>query len=47
VIGPIHTFEYWGLQDRPALVIGADVLRNFDKVALDLRRNEVRFRIGR
>lgn len=47
VIGDIHTFEYWGLQDRPAIVIGADVLRTFDSVAIDLKRNEVRFRIGR
>lgn len=47
VIGDIHTFKYWGLQDRPAVVIGADVLRTFDSVAIDLKRNEVRFRIGR
>ncbi|ADG11392.1 aspartyl protease [Caulobacter segnis] len=45
VIGSIHTFEYWGLQDRPAIVIGTDVLRTFDKVSIDLRRNEVRFRL--
>lgn len=45
VIGSIHTFEYWGLQDRPAMVIGTDVLRTFDRVAIDLRRNEVRFRL--
>lgn len=45
VIGSIHTFAYWGLQDRPAMVIGTDVLSGFDRVAIDLRRNEVRFRL--
>lgn len=45
VIGPIHTFEYWGIQDVPAIVIGTDVLRTFDQVALDMKRNEVRFRL--
>lgn len=46
VIGAIHTFEYWGVEDRPAVVIGTDVLRAFDSVAIDLKRNEVRFRAG-
>jgi len=45
VLGPIHTFDYWGLQTQPAIVIGTDVLRAFDTVAIDIRRNEVRFRV--
>ena len=44
VIGAIHTFDYWGLQNQPAIVIGTDVLRAFDTVAIDIKRNEVRFR---
>lgn len=45
VMGPIHTFEFWGLQNQPAIVIGTDVLRAFDSVAIDMRRSEVRFRV--
>lgn len=45
IVGPIHTFDYWGLGDRPAIVIGADLLRGFDTVAIDFKRNEVRFRV--
>jgi hypothetical protein len=42
-MGPIHTFDYWGLTDRPALLIGADVLQKFRSVALDFKRGEFRF----
>ncbi len=45
IVGAIHTFDYWGLGDRPAIVIGADILRAFDTVAIDFKRNEVRFRV--
>ncbi|MDR6626933.1 aspartyl protease family protein [Caulobacter segnis] len=45
IVGPIHTFDYWGLNDRPAIVIGVDILRAFDTVAIDFKRNEVRFRV--
>ncbi len=43
VMGQIHTFGYWGLNDQPALLIGADVLQKFASVAMDYRRGEVRF----
>jgi clan AA aspartic protease (TIGR02281 family) len=44
VFGPVHTFEYWNI-DGPALLIGADVLRNFDSVSLDFSRGQVHFRV--
>lgn len=43
VMGPVHTFSYWGLNDEPALLIGADVLRKFTTIAWDYRRGEIRF----
>jgi hypothetical protein len=46
VIGPVHTFEYWDMGDSPAILIGSDLLQQFDHVALDFKRGEVRFRIG-
>ncbi len=46
VFGPIHTFEYWGLVNRPAILIGMDVLKVFDKVALDFTRGQMHFTIS-
>jgi len=45
VFGPVHTFDYWGLADRPAILIGVDVLKNFDAVAFDFSRGRVHFRL--
>jgi predicted aspartyl protease len=43
--GPVHTFEYWGISAKPAILIGADVLRSFDSIALDFNRGAVHFRL--
>jgi hypothetical protein len=40
----LHTFELWGAADKPALIVGVDVLSRFASVALDFLRSEVRFR---
>lgn len=40
---PLHIFSLWGLDDRPAILVGIDVLRNFDDVTLDFGRREVVF----
>lgn len=45
VFGPVHTFEYWGLTDKPAILIGVDVLDVFESVALDFNRGQVHFRL--
>jgi predicted aspartyl protease len=45
ILGPIHTFDYWGFREQPAIVIGTDILQKFDTVAMDFKRNEVRFRV--
>jgi hypothetical protein len=39
----LHTFRMWDLVDRPAILIGIDVLSRFESVSLDFRRDEVRF----
>jgi predicted aspartyl protease len=41
----LHTFHLWPLAERPALLIGVDVLSQFDYVALDFGRGEVRFHL--
>ena len=39
----MHVFKIWDLQDSPALVIGMDLLQQFERVALDFGRSQVRF----
>ena len=46
VVGQVHTFDYWGMGDKPAILIGSDILQRFETVALDFKRGEVRFRIS-
>jgi predicted aspartyl protease len=45
VYADLHPFRLWDLTDRPAMLMGMDVLRFFEEVALDYGRNEVRFRL--
>lgn len=37
----LHIFEALGLQDRPALLIGADILSRFGSIALNFGRSEI------
>ncbi|MHB8528338.1 MAG: retroviral-like aspartic protease family protein [Caulobacteraceae bacterium] len=39
----LHTFRIWNLVERPAILMGVDVLSRFQSVCLDFARNEVRF----
>ena len=39
----MHVFKIWDLQDSPALVIGMDLLQQFEQVSLDFGRSRVRF----
>jgi len=43
VYADLHTFELWDLHRRPAMILGMDVLRHFDGVAVDFGKSEVRF----
>jgi hypothetical protein len=42
-LAPLHIFDLWDLDDRPALLVGVDVLRQFDEVSLDFLRREITF----
>lgn len=44
VFSDLHSFERWKLQNQPALLLGMDVLRQFERVDIDFARREVRFR---
>jgi predicted aspartyl protease len=41
----LHTFQLWKLIDRPAILIGVDIMSRFEYVCLDFARGEVRFRL--
>lgn len=47
VFADLHTFEIWQLNDRPALLIGVDVMRHFDAIELDFSKRNVHFRSRR
>jgi len=38
-----HVFDIWQLKETPALVLGMDLLGQFEQVALDFGRSQVRF----
>ena len=43
IFAELHIFDLWKLNDRPAILIGVDVLRHFQDVTLDFGRKVVVF----
>ncbi|WP_372785211.1 retropepsin-like aspartic protease [Phenylobacterium sp.] len=43
IFAQLHIFDLWKLADRPAILIGVDVLRHFHDVTLDFGRKQVIF----
>ncbi len=41
VFGDFHIFKVWGMQARPALIIGMDVLGTVNALTIDFRRAEI------
>lgn len=46
VFAESHVFSLWGLKTKPAIILGMDLLTQFDAVALDFGRSTVRFDIA-
>ena len=42
-----HVFEIWDLADKPTVLLGMDLLRQFRAVSLDFGRSQVRFDLPR
>ena len=38
-----YVFKIWGLENKPAILLGMDLLREFRAVSLDFGRSQVRF----
>lgn len=43
IFADLHIFDLWRLADRPAILVGIDVLRHFHDVTLDFGRKQVIF----
>jgi len=41
LVGDFHVFDLWNLNDRPAMLLGVDVMKLFERVVVDLRRAEL------
>lgn len=41
LVADLHTFDIWGVQDQPAMLLGIDILARFSEVVIDLRRAEL------
>jgi predicted aspartyl protease len=46
VYGDFHIFKVWGLEERPAVLIGMDVLGTVDALVIDFRRRELHLLSG-
>ena len=44
VFADLHVFGLWDLLDRPAILIGIDVMRHFEAIELDFANHQVLFR---
>lgn len=42
-----HFFRFWQMENEPALLIGMDVLGQFEMLTIDYKRSEVYFRVRR
>ncbi len=43
VVADLQIFDLWGLSDKPALLIGMNILRQFARVSIDYGSHELRF----
>lgn len=41
IYGRFHIFKVWGLEDRPAIILGMDVLGSVDALGFDFRRRDL------
>jgi len=47
VLADLHIFNIWDLNQRPAVLLGIDVLKMFARVELDFGAERVKFRLGK
>lgn len=42
----LHVFDRWGMSDRPAMLIGANALRQFSRIEMDYGRKRIYFQMA-
>ena len=47
IYADLHTFRMYKLADEPAILLGMDTLRSFDKVGIDFARRDITFQLPR
>lgn len=47
ILADLHIFDVWEITDRPAVLLGVDVLKMFARVELDFGTERVKFRLGK
>jgi predicted aspartyl protease len=45
ITGDVHIFQHWKMTERPVLLIGMDILGQFDTLIIDYRRKEMHVRM--
>jgi hypothetical protein len=45
ITGDVHIFQHWKMTERPVMLIGMDVLGQFDVLIIDYRRKELHVRM--
>lgn len=45
IYGDIHVFKLWDLEDKPALLVGMDVLGTLHTLVIDYRRKELQIKV--
>lgn len=43
----VPPFEFFGINDKPSLLLGTDLMESFRRVSLDFRKRKVRFELSR
>jgi hypothetical protein len=46
IYADMSVFDLWGLKDKPAVILGMDLLTQFEMVALDFGQGQVRFDVA-
>jgi predicted aspartyl protease len=47
VFSDLHSFTVWRLDQQPSMLLGMDILRQFETVEIDFLHREIRFRVPR
>jgi hypothetical protein len=47
VYGDFHIFKVWGMEDKPAIIVGMDVLGTVGSLGIDFKNQDIYFTSSR